>query len=102
MTFDVDSLSINKVVSMKEGKTDMTDVIQKRIWALPSHFQDMAGGIFYCIQELYLKTHLTFLSLMGHPVLQMSHSLVALHETTVAFWRHSCVLLSITFAANPL
>ena len=29
---------------MKEGKTDMTDVVQKSIWALPSHFQDMAGG----------------------------------------------------------
>ena len=67
MTFDVNSLSINKVASMKEGKIDMTDCSQKkylgpsltfarygwRIYSVESHEAFLIGLDIYRISLLH-------------------------------------------------
>ena len=67
MTFDVNSLSINKAASMKERKIDMTDCSQKkylrpslpfarygwRIYSVESHEAFLIGLDIYRISLLY-------------------------------------------------
>ena len=49
MTFDVNSLSINKVACMKEGKTDMTDCSQEK-YSDPSLSFSRYGWRIYSVE----------------------------------------------------